>query len=147
MMFISSDWIRLFIVGSCVSLSFTGNICSLGPLTSASHLQHRYTASSLVVSRSAVSMNNLLHAKFGQVPQASHITISLVSFASHITGGNRAKLPSSRWHRRGRSLREVFACSCLFATTDLSQICNRVTRGHGTPCSKTTDSYLSRFVQ
>ena len=57
------------------------------------------------------------------------------------TGGNRAKLPSSRWRRRGRSLREVFACLRLFATTDLSQICNRVTRGHGTPCTKTTDSY------
>ena len=56
------------------------------------------------------------------------------------TGGNRAKLPSSRWRRRGRSLREVFACSRLFATTDLSQICNRVTRGHGTPCTKMIDS-------
>ena len=33
------------------------------------------------------------------------------------TGGNRAKLPSSIWRRRGRSLREVFACSHLFATT------------------------------
>ena len=43
------------------------------------------------------------------------------------TGGNRTKLPSSRWRRRGRSLREVFACSCFFATTDLSQIYNRET--------------------
>ena len=62
------------------------------------------------------------------------------------TGGNRAKLPSSRWRRRGRSLREVFASSRLFATTDLSQICNRVTRGHGTPCTKTTDSYPFSFL-
>ena len=52
------------------------------------------------------------------------------------TGGNRAKLPSSRWRRRGLSLREVFACSRLFATTDLSHICNRVTRGHGTSCRR-----------
>ena len=57
------------------------------------------------------------------------------------TGGNRTKLPSSRWRRRGRSLREVFACSRLFATTDLSQIYNREARRHGTPCTKTTDSY------
>ena len=62
-----------------------------------------------------------------------------------ITGGNRAKLPSSRWRRRGRSLREVFACSRLFATTDLSQICNRVTRpavtsGYG---RLDTSAYLS----
>ena len=63
-----------------------------------------------------------------------------------LTGGNRAKLWSSRWHRRGRSLREVFACSRLFATTDLSQICNRITWGHGTPCTKTTDSYPLWFL-
>ena len=62
------------------------------------------------------------------------------------TGGNRTKLPSSRWRRRGHSLREVFACSCLFATTDLSQIYNRETRRHGTPCTKTTDSYLFSFL-
>ena len=62
------------------------------------------------------------------------------------TGGNRTKLPSSRWRRRGRSLREVFACSCFFATTDLSQIYNRETRRHGTPCTKTTDSYLFSFL-
>ena len=37
----------------------------------------------------------------------------------HSNGGNRTKLPSSRWRRRGSSLREVFACSCFFATTDL----------------------------
>ena len=36
-----------------------------------------------------------------------------------LTGGNRAKLPSSRWRQRGRSLREVFACSRLFATEAL----------------------------
>ena len=48
-----------------------------------------------------------------------------------ITGGYRAELPSSRWGRRSRSLREVIACSRLYATTDLSQICNMggVTRG------------------
>ena len=63
-----------------------------------------------------------------------------------ITGGNRTKLPSSRWHRRGRSLREVFACSCFFATTNLSQIYNRETRMHGTPCTETTDSYLFSFL-
>ena len=62
------------------------------------------------------------------------------------TGGNRAKLPSSIWRRRGRSLREVFACSRLFATTDLSQICNRVTRGHGTPWTKATESYPFSFL-
>ena len=62
------------------------------------------------------------------------------------TGGNRAKLPSSRWRRRGRSLRQVFACSRLFGTTDHSQICNRVTRGHVTPCTKTTDSYPFSFL-
>ena len=62
------------------------------------------------------------------------------------TGGNRAKLPSSRWRRRGRSLREVFACSRLFATIDLFQICNRVTRWHGTPCTKTTDAYPFSFL-
>ena len=62
------------------------------------------------------------------------------------TGGNRTKLPSSRWRRRGRSLREVFACSRLFATTDLSQIYNRDARRHGTPCTKTTDSYLFSFL-
>ena len=45
-----------------------------------------------------------------------------------------------------RSLREVFACSCFFVTTDLSQIYNRETRGHGTPCTKTTDSYLFSFL-
>ena len=61
--------------------------------------------------------------------------------ASWFTGGNRAKLPSSRWRRRGRSLREVFVCSRLFATTDLSQIYNREARRHGTHCTKTTDSY------
>ena len=61
------------------------------------------------------------------------------------TGGNRTKLPSSRWRRRGRSLREVFTCSCLFATTDLSQIYNRETQRHCTPCTKTTDSYLFSF--
>ena len=73
---------------------------------------------------------------------------SEIRFSSLITGGNRAKLPSSRWHRRGRSLREVFACSRLFATTHLSQICYRETRRHGTPCIKMTDSYLfSFFVQ
>ena len=66
--------------------------------------------------------------------------------SSNFTGGNRAKLPSSRWRRRGRSLREVFACSRLFATSDLSQICNRVTRGHGTPCTKTTDAYPLSFL-
>ena len=58
------------------------------------------------------------------------------------TGGNRAMLPSSRWRRRGRSLRKVFACSCFFATTDISPIYNRETRRHGTPCTKTSDSYL-----
>ena len=63
-----------------------------------------------------------------------------------VTGGNRAKLPSSRWRLRGRSLQEVFACSLRFATTDLSQICYRVTRGHGTPCTKTTDSYPFSFL-
>ena len=62
------------------------------------------------------------------------------------TGGNRTKLPSSRWRRRGRSLREVFARSLLFATTDLSQIYNREARRHGTPCTKTTDSYLFSFL-
>ena len=62
------------------------------------------------------------------------------------TGGNHTKLPSSIWRRRGRSLREVFACSCFFATTDLSQIYNRETRRHGTPCIKTTDSYLFLFL-
>ena len=62
------------------------------------------------------------------------------------TGGNRAKLPSPRWCRRGRSLREVFACSRLFATTDLSQIYNREARRHGTPCTKTTDSYPFSFL-
>ena len=66
-------------------------------------------------------------------------------YYSIFTGGNRAKLPSSRWHRRGRSLREVFACSRFFATTDLSQICSRVTRENGTPCAKTTDSYAVSF--
>ena len=62
------------------------------------------------------------------------------------TGGSRAKLPSSRWRRSGRSLREVFACSRLFATTDLSQIYNREARRHGTPCTKTTDSYPFSFL-
>ena len=62
------------------------------------------------------------------------------------TGGNRTKLPSPRWRRRGRSLREVFACSCFFATTDLAQICNRETRRYGTSCTKTTDSYLFSFL-
>ena len=62
------------------------------------------------------------------------------------TGGNRTKLPSSRWRRRGRSLQEVFACSCFFATTDISQIYNRETRRHDTPCFKTTDSYLFSFL-
>ena len=62
------------------------------------------------------------------------------------TGGNRAKLPSWRWRRRGRSLREVFACSRLFATTNLSQICYRVTRWHGSPCTKTTDSHPFSFL-
>ena len=52
--------------------------------------------------------------------------MSLWNLTGIFTGGNRAKLPSSRWRRSGRSLREVFACSRLFATTDLSQICNRV---------------------
>ena len=33
--------------------------------------------------------------------------------AAWITGGNRAKLRSSRWHRRGRSLWELFAYSRL----------------------------------
>ena len=42
--------------------------------------------------------------------------------------------------------REVFACSRLFATTDLSQIYNREARRHGTPCNKTTDSYLFSFL-
>ena len=65
----------------------------------------------------------------------------LFSSTANFTGGNRAKLPSSRWRRRGRSLREVFACSRLFATTDFSQICYRVARGHCTPCTKTADSY------
>ena len=69
-----------------------------------------------------------------------------VGIANQFTGGNRAKLPSSRWRRRGRSLREVFACSRLIATTDLSQICNRVTRGHGTSCTKTTDPYPFSFL-
>ena len=45
-----------------------------------------------------------------------------------------------------RSLREVFACSRLFATTDLSQIYNREAHRHGTPCTKTTDSYLFSFL-
>ena len=62
------------------------------------------------------------------------------------TGGNRAKLPSWRWRRRGRSLREVFARSRFFATTDLSLIYNRETWGHGTPCAKTTDSYRFSFM-
>ena len=65
---------------------------------------------------------------------------------SNSTGGTRAKLPSSRWRRRGRSLREVFACSHPFATTDLSQICNRVTRGHRASCTKTTDSNPFSFL-
>ena len=69
-----------------------------------------------------------------------------ISTHCYLTGGNRAKLPSSRWRRRGRSLREVFACSRIFGTTDLSQICNRVTRGHVTPCTKTTDSYPFSFL-
>ena len=64
----------------------------------------------------------------------------------NITGGNRTKLPSSRWLRRGRSLREVFACSCFLATTDLAQICNTETRRHCTRCTKTTDSYLLSFL-
>ena len=63
-----------------------------------------------------------------------------------LTGGNRTKLPSSRWRRRGRSLREVFACSCFFATTDLSQIYNRETWRYGTPCTKTSDSYIFSFL-
>ena len=62
------------------------------------------------------------------------------------TGGNSTKLPSSRWRRRGRSLWEVFACSCFSVTTDLSQIYNRETRRHGTHCIKTTDSYLFSFL-
>ena len=69
----------------------------------------------------------------------------VINGSPYITWGNRAKLPSSRWRRRGRSLREVFACSRLYATTDLSQICNRVTRWHGTSCSKTTNLYPFRF--
>ena len=62
------------------------------------------------------------------------------------TGGNRTKLPSSRWRRRGRSLREIFACSCFFATNDLSQICNREHRGmvHLTPKRQTR--ICSRFL-
>ena len=67
-------------------------------------------------------------------------------FTNTDTGGNRTKLPSSRWRRHDRSLREVFACSCFFATTDLSQIYNRETRRHGTPCTKSTDSYLFSFL-
>ena len=62
------------------------------------------------------------------------------------TGGNRTKLPSSRWRRRSRSLREVFPSSCFFATTDLSQIYNRETQRHGTPCTKTINSYLFSFL-
>ena len=75
------------------------------------------------------------------------VTLNRISFQyGNGTGGNRTKLPSSRWRRRGRSLREVFACSRLFATTDLSQIYNREARRHGTPCTKTTDSYLFSFL-
>ena len=40
--------------------------------------------------------------------------------------------------------KKFFASSCLFATADICQICNKETRGHGTPCSKTTD-YSPRF--
>ena len=65
---------------------------------------------------------------------------------ARFTGGNRTKLPSSRWRRRGRSRREVFACLCFSATTDPSQIYNREKRRHGTPCTKTTDSYLFSFL-
>ena len=32
------------------------------------------------------------------------------------------------------------------ADADLSQICNRVTRGHGTPGTKTTDAYPFSFL-
>ena len=74
------------------------------------------------------------------------VTAVTASRFSPVTGGNRTKLPSSRWRRRGRSLREVFACSCFFATTDLSQIYHRETWRHGTPCTKTTDSCLFWFL-
>ena len=49
------------------------------------------------------------------------------------TGGNWAKLSSSRCHRRGRSLREVFANVPLFGITDISEVCNQKTKGHCTP--------------
>ena len=39
--------------------------------------------------------------------------------------GDRAKLPSSRWRWRDRSLWEVFACLCFFVTTDLSNLQQR----------------------
>ena len=64
------------------------------------------------------------------------------------TLGATAQSYRRQWRRRrGRSLREVFACSRLFATTDLSQICNSVTQGHGTPSAKTQTRTLSRFCK
>ena len=81
-----------------------------------------------------------------QYSQWTNVAIVHRRIHASYTGGNRAKLPSSRWRQRGRSLREVFACSRLFATTDLSQIFYIVTRGHGTPCTKTTYSYPFSFL-
>ena len=45
------------------------------------------------------------------------LTELLTLFLAMFTGGNRAKLPSSRWHRRGRLIQEVFR--------QLLPLCNR----------------------
>ena len=72
--------------------------------------------------------------------------IRCYSLRLQYTGGNHTKLPSSRWRRRGRSLREVFACLYFCTATDLSQIYNRETRRYGSPCTKMTDSYPFSFL-
>ena len=83
--------------------------------------------------------NDVVWCANRRIPPSSQ---NILDYLRISTGGNRTKLPSSRWRRRGRSLREVFACLCFLATTDLSQIYNRDTRRHESPCTKTTDSYL-----
>ena len=104
---------------------------------------------SLIVCLGAEFLLSLRNAYISEIYQHANVIVpQLYMFRQYIsvTEGNRMKLPSSRWRRRGRSLREVFACSCFFATTDLSQNYNRETRRHGTPCTKATDSYLFSFL-
>ena len=67
----------------------------------------------------------------------------ILSYLGSYHWGNEKKLPPSRWHRRGRSLQEVFANAHFLVTIDLCKIYNKGRWGHGTPRTEMADRCAS----